>query len=154
MSAHRFSSNGKPDPSGTYVKNELDRRLDRLTELLAATEAKLLGMQMPQAVEYQYSVQPYLEYAKGGGQEHHEECMLIGVQRIKDGWRLCHGSHDMSTDSDRVQWKPLVECSVLVRVEAAQHIEGLKAKIVERGKDFIPKMDEAIQGLERFLTRE
>jgi hypothetical protein len=157
MTAH-FSENGRPKtirpalppkkPDGEYVKTELDQRLDRLTLLWNATEAKLLRMQVPRCIEYHFDTQVLDD--DGQFEEYHH----LGIQRYSGKWRLCYGSYGTGQMPEVRDWKPLVECNVDLRVHAVKFIDGLKEKIIDSGKKFIPQMDEAIKGLEKFLADE
>lgn len=160
MSNHRFSRNGKlPDnptpptskPGHTdqddsrYVKNEIDIRLDKLNELWQAMEGKLLGMQPPRQICCHYF-------------DHHDEDddvverLFLGIQRHGSKWRVCHAIVPGSTkEPEAKDWKPITDCSIEIRVKAADHVHRLEYHVTQTGKRFIPDLDRAITKLEKAI---
>src|SRR5260370_3814925 len=80
--SHRFSQNGKPlteHHGGEYVKNEVDVKLDRLTDLWTKVERKLLNEQPPRRITCVYHPQ----------ESERAERRFLGIQRHSGKWRGC-----------------------------------------------------------------
>jgi hypothetical protein len=142
------SRNGKqpfPEPlskRNEAVRTEIERKLDHLTQLWNAVEERILSMQPPRRILLNYAK----SYDDGGMAEY--EC--LGLQRHGNKWRVCY-AWDADWTDEAPDWRPIVDCSTEVRVEAAKHIEVLMEEVVKSGKNYIPKVDEAVQRLEKAL---
>lgn len=145
-----FSRNGKPsvpeslNKRNEAVRTEIEKKLDHLSELWNAVEGKILSMQPPRHIRITYATHPHDD-----GRVSEYEC--LGLQRHGNKWRVCYG-WDADWTDDAPDWRPVVDCSTEVRVEAAKHIEALMEEVVKSGKDYIPKVDEAMQSLENALA--
>jgi hypothetical protein len=155
MTEERFVRNGKtgvirrPDPPSAnenkYVKNEVDLRMDRLNDLWAGLEKKLLAMQPPRFLWCHYDTEQY------GEDGELEQNYCLGIMRHSGKWRICHGTYDSAKDPDQIAWKPITECNIETRVKATQGINNLKYEVTLTGRKFIPEMDAAIDKLQAAL---
>jgi hypothetical protein len=143
------SRNGKPSlreplsKRNEVVRNEIEKKLDHLTELWNAVEGKILSMQPPRHIRICYAT----HYHEVPGMAEYE---CLGLQRHGNKWRVCYG-WDADWNDQAPDWRPIVDCSTEVRVEAAKHIEALMEEVVKSGNDYIPKIDEAVCSLENAL---
>jgi hypothetical protein len=143
------SRNGKqsfPEPlskRNEAVRTEIEKRLDHLTELWNAVEAKVLSMQPPRHISHFFA-----EHTFENGLSAYD---LLGLQRHGGRWRVCYARAYEWNDDEAPDWRPIVDCSTEVRVQAANHIEPFMEEVVKSGKDYIPKVDEAVRSLENAL---
>jgi hypothetical protein len=144
------SRNGKlpfPEPLGKRndaIRTEIEKKLDHLTELWNAVEGKILSMQPPRHISHLFAT-----YTADNGMSQYE---CLGLQRHGGKWRICFARDNDWTD-EAPNWRPIVDCSTEVRVEAAKHIEAFMEEVVKSGKDYIPKVDEAVSSLTNALGR-
>jgi hypothetical protein len=124
------------------VRTEIEKKLDLLTELWKAVEEKILAMQPPRHI--------YLQYAKYYHDNGMGEYECLGLQRHGNKWRVCYG-RDGDWMDEGPDWRPIIDCSTEVRVEAAKHIGALLEEVVRSGKEYIPVVDEAVQSLEKAI---
>jgi hypothetical protein len=147
MSTPRFSNNGRhkgpnPQPRAEYSKNVVDVRLDKLTELWAVMEAKLLGMQPPRQIAVN-CIDVHDEHGDEVGGRY------LGVQRIGGKWRVCYG--EGWHGKEPTEWRPIVECDIETRVRLAGYVQRLEYQVKETGRTFLPELDEAIAELEKHV---
>jgi hypothetical protein len=148
--SHRFSQNGKPLTqhhgdvnAGEYVKNEVDVKLDRITDLWMKVERKLLREQPPRRIACWYGTE-----VRGEDIAEHQ---FLGIQRQSGRWRICYASVWGAIDEEKLPWKPIVECDALTRADAVRGIDQLKREVATTRKLFIPALDKAISTLEDTL---
>ena len=78
---------------------------------------------------------------------------FLGVQRINNTWRLCYGTVRDDYE-DIADWKPVVDCTVEVRVQMAHKFKELLAEIEKVRVAFIPLVDIAISALNAVIEVE
>jgi len=160
----RFSSNGTgkhPEPIQPSLDERSRRtaealapRYDQLNRLWAQAETRLKAMQVPRYVWVVYKredVEPEDAYSP-------RYCECLGLVKFRGEWRLCLGqfvrdeynAHPSDTDQP-TNWKPVSDCSVEERVEAAPYIAVLREAIVESAEHYISKVDEAVAHLTNAL---
>ena len=82
------------------------------------------------------------------------DCECLGLVKFRGEWRLCLG-HFVRNDcnphpcdpDEPMDWKPILDCSVEERVQAAPHIAKLREEIVASAEQYICKVDEAVAHL-------
>ena len=133
------------DQRAQKAREELFKRYDALNALWLKAEEEITKLHIPHAVEYVYD-----DYPDG----HPRDC--LSVLKIKGKWRICQGTyaHGSYPEFGPDDWTPVVECSALVRVEAAKHLPGLRQSVVEAAEKFIPRVDKAIATLEKALAAD
>jgi hypothetical protein len=131
------------------LRSETDKRLDRLTALWRKIETRLIGLQHPRHVWYEYYT------GTSGNPENPDDydCCYIGIAKFAGKWRLCHGESNRRWSSE-ISWRPITDCSVEERLRAAKCVGKLEAKIIESGEQTLPKLDEAISHLEQHLAMQ
>jgi len=71
-------------------------------------------------------------------------CYCIGLMKYRSDWRICHGVYADMHEGGPDDWKPIMECSVEERVNAAPHIGKLRKKLVESAEKYVAKVDKAV----------
>jgi len=139
--------NGKIAPieadSGNYIKNQLDLKLDRNTELWNELERKLLRAQPPRRIVCAFEPKEY-DIDEGTFVERR----YLGIQRHGGKWRICHAVTWDNRGEDTLPWKPVVECDAETRMDATERIEQLTCQVRDTGRTFIPALDNANSLLE------
>ena|ERR1700682_1561001 len=115
---------------------------DRLNERIKLAEERLTARHVPYTVGVSVSGQYTTDH--------------YAIAKIKGEWRLCYGQTDCGyqdeSDEWPSEWKPLIECSALDRVNSVKHLAKLEANLVETSEKFIPYVDKAIIELDKFLA--
>lgn len=118
---------------------DLFQRYDQLNALWQKAEEQLRKNHIPRAVHYDIPIAD----PNPDDNEWHES---LSLQKIQGEWRICHGGCWDYAPED-LEWRPIVECSVEIRVEAVRHLPGLRQAAVESAETFIPEVESAIQQL-------
>jgi len=119
-------------------------RYDQLNAKWEAAEKRLRSMHIPREVSV-----PYLEEVDEYGQPQVD--YYIGLVKYRGEWRICtHSYHNPSGDS--TNWTPITEASAETRVELVQYLPKLHEAVVKSAEDFIGKVDEALKGLDDYLS--
>ena len=138
------------------IRDDLFSHYDRLNELLDEAESRLLSLHVPKPVEHCYK-----RYAEGDSDI---ECYL-GIHYYGGKKRLCWCSASQAeeyelrnagydpTDTRFWNWKAVRDCSIEVRIEAVEYLEGLRDAILEAQELFVPEVAEAIGELEAKLDQ-
>jgi hypothetical protein len=152
----RISGVGDHQPTHPATQNNdrerqiieaLKGRYDEIEALWEQAEEDLKRFRIPHAVEYCYDSDCESAYPI-----HYR----LSFTRYGKGWRICHetlieysigGSHQR----DELETKPIVECSLDVRVAMIHHFEALRKKVIEAAKNAVPKLDEAISSFRKLL---
>jgi hypothetical protein len=151
----RFSLNGDgkhPDSPQTdqrkkQVTESLDRRYKELNKLWEDAEADLKEIPIPVDVKFCYeSIDA--DMSRPGEHQIHS---YLGFVRSKGGWRICFGAdHDAFPLVD-IDWKPITECRVDIRMEAVPHLGKLRELVLKAAEDCLPTLDKAISDLRSTL---
>jgi hypothetical protein len=137
------------DHRSKKANQEIFHRYDRLNSLWTEVEKYLTRDHIPCPVEITYrSYAPDEDHANHGW-----DCCndLLGLQKIKGQWRVCHGFRDDRWPDADAGWTPIADCSGVVRSVCAKHVVALEKAIIESAESFIPVVDAAIAELEGFL---
>lgn len=152
----RFSLNGdgkhpeplSPDHRKEKVVAALGKRYKALNQLWENAEADLKEIPVPVDVPYRYKSVSVDEPHEPRGFEMH---FYIGFVKSKGGWRICHGTqHDGYPEYD-YDWKPITECSVDIRLEAAPHINKLRERVLEKAEECVTTLDRTISDFRNTL---
>jgi hypothetical protein len=128
--------------------NELNEvasdRLKQLQVVIEEYEASLKKLLILRDVWHTYRTQ---DHEDEQGQYTGSTDYMIGMTKVGGSWRLCHGIFD--------QWgpghfdsKPLVDTPIPLRFESVKHLEALRHEIVEKKKELIPEIEDAIRTVE------
>src|SRR5205814_2276503 len=109
-------------------------------------EKKLIGLQPPHEVYYEYDVDYHGDPDDPQG-DHDYYC--IGIAKSAGKWRLCRGEfnqRDRWECNQRgyhdfpISWFPITDSTKEERIALAQHVSKLEQKIVETGEEMLPKI--------------
>jgi hypothetical protein len=142
------------DQRAKQAREQLFKRYDALNALWLKAEEEITKLHIPHSVTYAYDSLDTDEFGLNEGKVFFVPC--LGVQKIKGKWRICVGSYydyPDGRDSDP-EWTSIIECSAEIRVEAAEHLPGLRQKVVEEAEKFIPRVNKAIEALEKALAAD
>jgi hypothetical protein len=78
---------------------------------------------------------------------------LLGFVKSVGGWRICHVVTDAYAEDGRYSWKPITECPLDVRLEAAAHIGKLREAVLKKAAECVPMLDKAINELGKILAK-
>jgi hypothetical protein len=153
----RFSVNGDgthaPEPQADRRKKQvveaLGKRYRELNNLWENAENDLKQIPIPVDVSYCYkSISADKDHHQPRGEMIHS---YLGFVKSKGGWRICYGSsHDGFPEHD-LDWKPITECSVDLRLEAVPYTGKLREVVLKAAEECVPKLDAAIADLRSTL---
>jgi hypothetical protein len=162
----RFSVNGTGTRPSAARPNLDDRsrrtaealapRYEQLNQLWAEAESRLKAMQVPRyawVICKHVPIDPEDQYSA-------DYCDCLGLVKYRGEWRLCSGScvlddfHPQLPGTEQpTNWRPISDCTVEERVEAAPHLGKLREAIVVSAEHYVAKVDEAIAQLTTALER-
>ena len=130
------------------VAETLAEKLKTLNTQWSAIEKKLKEMQVPRYAYVRYNEHDLFTNGMGSpcGWE------VLGLVRYGGEWRLCHGN-DNEIEEGPPSWKPLAECSLEERVEAADHIDSLRLEIIQSAEKYVSKVETASAKLSSVLSK-
>ena len=139
------------DERNLEINKALESRFTQLNSAIEAHEQKLKEMMVPKDIFFIYD--SYQEEDPQSGQPFGEHQSFIGLIKLRSAWRLCHADHYLSYQHPEpdVDWKPLVEASFEVRIEACKHIEKLRETIVQTKESLAPEVEKVIALLAQSL---
>jgi hypothetical protein len=150
----RFSMNGdgkKPAPAEEQEKKIIEAltgRYDELEQLWEKAEKDLKRFRVPHDIRHRYLTKYLGEDPEGPAFQ-----FYLGFVKYGKGWRICHGCYfDEDRDGD-IDWKPVIESTVDVRLETIPHFEELRKKVIEAAEKCVPKLDKAIAEFRTVLKR-
>ncbi len=166
LNGRRVSSNGQAERTEMSVPplalrshraaEALGPLYNQLNQLWADAEARLKAMQVPRYVWVVYNreeLDPENEYSP-------IHCECLGLVKVRGEWRLCLGQfvddefhQSPSAPHQPANWKPIADCSVEERVQAAPFVGELRAKIVDSAEHYISEVNEAIVHLSNALMQ-
>ena len=129
------------------TRETLFDRYDALNALWLEAEEQLTRLHIPRPVYHEDN-----QYQDPANEPGAMTSQYLSLQKAKGKWRICHGLSDDWCGRD-YGWTPITECSAEVRVEAAMHVDKLRAKVVKSAEDFISTVDEAIRNQYKRWTR-
>jgi hypothetical protein len=156
LSHNRFSLNGKASktvaaasPATGYQKNEVDLRLDRVSDLWRSIENALLSRAPGRDISVVCDSRTLSEPDENG--RAYYETDLLGIQRCAGKWRV---SYQLVTAHGRSDWRPILECDWETRSRMALpgYIGQLRAQVEMTRSRIIPALDTAIDNLETALA--
>lgn len=152
----RFSLNGdgkhpqepQPDQRKKQVVEALSKRYKELNKLWEDAEKDLKQIPIPVDVSFCYKSVSADPPDEPRGEEIHD---YLGFVRSKGGWRICYGSSHDGFPQYEIDWKPITESGVDLRLEAVPHIGKLRELVLKVAEECVPKLDEAIAALRSTL---
>lgn len=123
-------------------------RYDAIEALWNEAEEDLKSFRIPHDVLYPYRTEISED------ERNPAYIYYLGFVRYGKGWRICHGSRDdypLTPDDHDFGWKPIIECTLDVRVETFDHFAGLRKKVIESAVNAIPRLDEKIARFRKVL---
>ena len=146
MSLERHALN-KPVPKQKPTLPERNQQVD----LALATRYDALNQLFTEAEQIVKALRPLHSVWVDYGHDHcngQPDCWdLLGITKHQGKWRLCHAIDNDLNEYGPLEVKPIVECVVEVRVQAAKIVRQLREKIVKSKEQYVPKVDEAIKEL-------
>lgn len=119
---------------------ELARRYDVLNTQFTAAEERL------KALRPIYDVWVYYNHSQEGyGSATYYEA--LGLHKAELKWRLVHAIGSDSDEEGFREIKPIIECSVEVRLQAAKQVRMLHEEIVKQKEALVSTVEEAINEL-------
>jgi hypothetical protein len=150
MSSHidedRLSPTPLAEPRKKQLAEALGKRYSELSKLWEDAEADLREIPIPVDVRFCYR-SVITDAAKPGEDQIHS---YLGFVRSKGGWRICYGTADVPSQFE-IEWKPITECRVDIRLEAVPHIGKLRELVLKAGEECVPALDKAISDLRNAL---
>lgn len=139
------------DERNQEINKALESRFSQLNSAIEAHEKKFKAMMVPKDTWIIYD--PYQDTDSITGQAWGEHQPHLGMIKLHGAWRLCYAEHYVSYQHDEpeVDWKPLVEASIEIRIEATKQIEALREAIVKGKEDLAPEVEQAIATLTKSL---
>jgi hypothetical protein len=139
------------DKRNEEINKALESRFAQLNSAIEAYEQKLKRMMVPKDTSIVYD--SYQDTDPATGQPWGEHSSHVGMIKLRGAWRLCYADHHLSYQQEEpeLDWKPLVEGSIEIRIEAAKHIEKLMQEIVNAKEKLIPEIEQAIASLAQLL---
>jgi hypothetical protein len=139
------------DKRNEEINKALESRFTQLNSAIEAHEQNLKQMMVPKDTWIIYD--PYEDVDSVSGQPWGEHRPHVGMIKLRGAWRLCYADHYVSYQHDEgdVDWKPLVEASIEIRIEASKQIGKLREAIVKAKEALIPEIEEAIAMLAKSL---
>jgi hypothetical protein len=117
----------------------LHEQFDKLNALWTEKEKELVGMHVPERVWHKYKEE--------GDDSGPDDFYYISLGKWRGQWRLLHCiEHLNSGDSDD---KPIVEAPLDCRLQAAEHFDELRKKVIEAAEKSVAKVQDAIKALSR-----
>jgi hypothetical protein len=135
----------KKDREVVALNGEFSEACDALNDFWKKAEAQLSALQIPVACRHVYnSVDFDPEYES-------ETEFAIGWRHHLTGWRICHCSYP-ADEPEKVNWRPILECSAKDRMEAVDGFPALRKLLLESAKAYVEKVREAAAKLEAALA--
>ena len=124
----------------------LTGRYDQIEALWNKAEEDLKRFRIPHAVEHCYA----------SDYEGYPTHYSLVWMRYGKGWRICHEVRTAYSEidekhPDECEWKPIIECSLDVRLAMIPHFEALRKKVIEAAEKAVPTLDEAISSFRKIL---
>jgi hypothetical protein len=152
----RFSMNGdgkhpkppqpkqaQPDTRHQQTAAALNTRYRELNKLWEQAEANLKELPIPVDVQFVYKSVDADPERPNEEQIHYH----LGFARSKGGWRICVAFSDDHSPMADLEWRPITECSVDIRLEAVPHLAKLRELVLKAAEDCVPTFDKAIADL-------
>lgn len=133
------------------INKALESRFAQLNSAIEAHEQKLKQMMVPKEVSIVYA--SYQDSDPASGQVWGEYSSHLGMVKLRGAWRLCYAEHYLcyQAEETEIDWKPLVEASIEIRIEASKEIEKLREEIVKSKEALVPEIEQAIAKLAESL---
>ncbi len=120
------------------INKALESRFAQLNSAIEAHEQKLKQMMVPKDTSIVYH--SYQDSDPATREPWGEHSSHLGMIKLRGVWRLCYAEHYFSYQHEEpdIDWKPLVEASIEIRIEAAKDIEKLREEIVKAKEALVP----------------
>jgi hypothetical protein len=126
------------------VNAAVDVRLGQLNAAIEAHEKALKGMKVARDVCYTYDRTFYSSY---------EESQIIAFIKWIGQWRLCYGAASFDgQEPPEISWKPLVNATIVERMEAMSHIEELKEAVIKDKEKLVGEMERIVESAVEALS--
>jgi hypothetical protein len=152
------SGKGGDKPSFQERLHSADQALADLytpvADKVAAAEQLLRDLHLPDPIFVAYNGDGVSTQLPSGGYASDSSWDCLAFRRYKGEWRLCHAkcySQDYEDGTDPA-WKPLVECSTPVRLDAVAQLGKLKVKALECKEEYVARHQTALRQLDEFLS--
>jgi hypothetical protein len=130
---------------------QLNERYKELAALWESAEERLQRFRIAKDVAVHLNtVKEYLDpdgIEPTGEQYDH----YLGFARCASGWRICYGTSYSRDPAGEIDWKPVAECRLETRLEAIQHLDKLREKVIQAADETVPQLDEALAKLRNTL---
>lgn len=79
----------------------------------------------------------------------------LGFVKLSGKWRLCYAyvNQAMLDEIEGPEWKPLVDCSTDIRLEAIGKLRELKMEALRAKEEYAKKVDEAMNEIDKVLAK-
>ena len=143
MPAPKKGASDSADSREHELIANLNGRYDEINKLWTQAEQRLKRFPIPTDVHVVINSNP----ASNDPREDRSISEALGYVKSCGGWRICFGTyHDGYPDEDW-SWKPLLDCSLDVRISAIPHLTKLKGGVVEAAEKSIATLDAGISEL-------
>ena len=85
----------------------------------------------------------YRNWSESNGQGEWGGQRLLGVEKVKGKWRICHGDLYDNGPLD-VSWMPMAECGIELRIEMLEYVGELFAVMVKSNEEYIAEIEQAV----------
>jgi hypothetical protein len=135
---------GMKDERLRRAEKELRESADEVNQLLSAVEAKAVGMNPG------HPVSVHIETFGDDEQGFMEVAVCLGLEKIKDRWRLAQGEGPTDDPMDWC-WTPILECSLEDRIRASAHVEKLFEELLKASEERAQEARDAVAKLKNIL---
>jgi hypothetical protein len=153
--------------SPTQQQAEKDQQLaefsdqNRLADQALAVRFAQLAKKIGDAEEYFASLRLpgliFVAYNQEQGEfsPHDDQWEGLGFIKLSGKWRLCYAyvNQAMLDVIEGPEWKPLVDCSTDIRLEAIGKLHELKMEALRAKEEYARKVDEAMNEIDKVLAK-
>lgn len=132
----------------------LDERYGQINQLWKEAEKRLKRFSVPEDVSVIYHMEPVTFQNSPNPNDDYTVMGYrhLGFCRLRTGWVICFAT-SLEDDSDReLDWRPIAECSVEVRLHAVEGLKKLKSKVIECAGNSLATLEQTIAHFEHLLT--
>jgi hypothetical protein len=134
-----------PEQRNQHVNLRLATRFDALNKAFIEAEARLKSLRPIREVWVTYNE---AEVDPRGA----IEWELLGISKLQNAWRLVHAFGCNWVDGAPADIKPIVDCPIELRVQAATQVARLYAEIIEDKERYLPLVTDAVKHLQDFCA--
>ncbi len=127
----------------------LTDRYDEIESLWTNAEEDLKQFRIPRSVEHCYES----DYDHGIPMH-----FSLSWTRYGKSWRICHEQRTSYSEvdegrQDEVEWKPIIECPLDLRLHMIREFEKLRTKVIDAAQKAVPELDDAISQFRHILHK-